>query len=98
MLLIYLIKNEYVIHIRNLKQVLNHKFILKTIHRVIRFIQKDLLEPYTDMNAKLRRKGKSHFEKEFFKLMKIAVLGKAMENVRKCRDIKLVTTKRKKTI
>ena len=29
-------KTEYVIHIRNLKQSLNHRIILKKVHRVIR--------------------------------------------------------------
>ena len=33
-------KNEYVIHIRNLKQALNHGLILKKFHRVIKFNQK----------------------------------------------------------
>ena len=30
-------KTEYVIHIRNLKQALNHRLILKKVHRVIKF-------------------------------------------------------------
>ena len=30
-------KTEYVIHIRNLKQVLNHRLVLKRFHRVIKF-------------------------------------------------------------
>ena len=30
-------KNEYVIQIRNLKQALNHGFILNKLHRVIEF-------------------------------------------------------------
>ena len=47
------------------------------------------------MNAKLRQKGKSNFQKELFKLMKIAVLGKTMENVRKCGDIKLFSIRTK---
>ena len=33
-------KNEYVIHIRNLKQVLNHELISKQVNKVIKFNQK----------------------------------------------------------
>ena len=30
-------KTEYAIHIRNLKQVLNHRLVLEKVHRVITF-------------------------------------------------------------
>ena len=47
-------KAEYVFHIGNLKPALNHRLILKKIHRVIKFNQKVWLKPYIDMNTKLR--------------------------------------------
>ena len=56
-------------HIRALKQALNHGLILKKAYKVIQFNQKAWLKPYTDMNTKLRTDAKIDFEKDFFKLM-----------------------------
>ena len=77
-------KTEYVIQIRSLKQALNNGLVLKKVCQVIK-LKKHIS----------KKKAKNDFEKDFFKLMNNAVFAKSMENVKKHRDIKLVTTEKR---
>ena len=78
-------KTEYVIHITSLKQALSHGLFSRKVHRV------KTIYLYEHSSKK---KAKNDFVKNFFNLINIAVFGEMIKNVRKHRDIKLVTIKR----
>ena len=88
-------KTKYVVHKRSLAQALEHGLILERVHRAIEFNQSALMKRYIDFNTKLRSLATNDFEKDFFKLMNNALFCKTMENIRKHRNIKLVTTEEK---
>ena len=52
-------KKEYVTHITNLKQALNHGLVLEKVHRIIKFNQNTWLKPNIGMNTELREKAKT---------------------------------------
>ena len=92
-----MIRKKYVVHINSLKQGLNHGLKLKEIHVIIKFIKEAWLKPYIDMNTELRKAAKNDFEKDLFKLMNNSVFGKTTENIRNHRNIKLVTSDKKRS-
>ena len=65
------------------------------MHGVSQFNQEAWFKPYIKMNTKFRTESKNDFEKHFFKLMNDSVFGKTIENLRKHRDVRLVTTDRR---
>ena len=89
-------KENYVVHIRALKQALNHGLIIKKVHRVIQFNQETWFKTINWHEYEIKNRRRNDFEKNFFKLMNSAVFVKTMENVRKHRDIKLVTTDKRR--
>ena len=88
-------KKGYIIHIQALNEVLQHRLRLDRIHRAIEFGQSPWLKTYIDFNTQLRTAATNDFKRDFFKLMNNSVFGKTMENIRKHRNIKLVTTEEK---
>ena len=64
------------------------------MHRVIKFNQKVWIKSYIEINSELRKKAKNDLEKDFFRLMNNSFFGETIKNVRKHRNIKLVTTEK----
>ena len=85
-------KKRRVIHIRALDQALKHGLVLDKIYRAIEFKQSAWMKKYIDFNTRLRTAATNDFEKDFYQLTNNAVFGKTMENIRKHRNIKLVTS------
>lgn len=84
-------KTKYPIHYVALQQCLRHGLKIKEIHRVLCFEQSAWMEPYISLNIRLRGLATNEHEVHFYKLLVNGCFGKSMQNVRKFRDVKLVS-------
>jgi hypothetical protein len=55
---------------------------LEKIHRILEFDESPWMEPYIDLNTKMRQQAISDFEEDFFKLTNNSVFGETMEDIR----------------
>ena len=83
-------KTNYAVHYRNLQLYFCLGMKLIKIHKVLKFKQSDWKEKYSDFNTEKGVNVANDFEKDFFKLMNNSVYGKAMKNLRKKINVRLV--------
>jgi hypothetical protein len=88
-------KRKYVCHYRTLQIYLELGLVLTKIHRVVQFRQASFLRSYIKMNTNMRKKSRSNFEKDFWKLRNNSVFGKTIESKRSRRKVDICTTERK---
>ena len=87
-------KKNYVVHYRNLKYYLLNGLILKKVHKILEFKQRDWMKSYIDFNTQRRKEATNEANKTLFKLLNNAVYGKTMENMRKRIKIRIIESKK----
>ena len=85
-------KNKYIIHHQYLKFLLEMKYTVKAVYRIMTFNESDFMKKYiktcTESRAEARARG-DEADADFWKLSANAVYGKFIENVRQYRTFKL---------
>ena len=84
-------QEKYLIHYRNLKYYLSLGLKVNKIHSLISFNQSTWMKNYIDGNTAKRNAAATLFEKDLYKVLNNAAFGKTMEDIRKRRDIIIIT-------
>jgi hypothetical protein len=84
-------KKKYILHYRLLKFYLQQEMVLEKVHKIVSFQQSNWLRPYIDFNTKQRTVAETAFEKDFFKLMNNSYYGKTCEDIRKRKNVYLIS-------
>lgn len=88
-------KSKYVAHFATIKQAIEMGLIVTRVYRVLEFSQSYWLQPYINNNTVRRAASNTSFGKEFYKLLNNSIFGKTLENKRKHKDIRLVSSPEK---
>ena len=67
---------------------------LTKIDKVLKFKKSDWRKKYIDFNTDKRKNAANDFEKDFFEKMIYCVYGKAIENLRKRINVRLVNNEK----
>ena len=82
-------KFNYKLHYRNLKLYLSLGYVLKKVHRVLKFRQSRWINNYIASNTQKRAQATNEFSKDLFKLLNNAVFGKFLQDDRKHRKAEI---------
>ena len=82
-------KKKYIVHHSILKEYIKLGLKVTKVHRTISFEESAWLKKYINFNTEQRKKAKTDFEKDLWKLMNNAFYGKTMENIRGRNELKL---------
>ena len=88
-------RKKYIVDGCALRMYLHEGVKMTKLYRCLEYTQQPWLQPYIELNSEARKRAKSDFEKEFYKLMNNAVYGQTLMDVSKFVDFKIYTDKTK---
>lgn len=88
-------KKNYVVHYRTLQLYLKLGLKIKKITKVLAFEQRAWMKDFIDFNSNKRKKAKTNFESNLYKISSNSLYGKTLQNCLRYRNIQLVSEEKK---